>query len=494
MKDPVFDVIVPVHNVGRWVDLCVRALEHHTKHPFRLIIVDNASTEPLCLEVLAQAEARGHTVLRMAENKSFSNSVNAGVRAGSAPNVVILNDDAVVAPGWDQHFLQDLADESVGMTGARSNYASGRQGMGVLFDDAPFLVFVCVGIRRKLWDELGPMDEVTFDGFSTEDLHFSYLVRWCAAVVEGGVRKLVKSPKPLRKLRVSNAFVLHAGSQTLQAQLGSIENLNANNAKYMARLEQIWGKEFVAANTRPAPRVLACSFSAEEWTRVNFMICLLGLKTGSGFNFAYHHVTRLPIHLARLQACEKALAEGYDFVLLLDDDMIFLPDTLTRLVKHMQDPDVVLVNALAYGRKPPYHACIYKQSANGIAYDNLEGWEGRGLLEVDGTGLSCALLRTSALRKLDDFYYDKLTAEEKLDVATADKARARGHKWFGHFEHLGEDLYFCRRLRDAGFKCHVDTDLVIGHVGEAEIVGPRVKRAFLERQAQAAAHGERVNG
>jgi len=520
VNEPLMDIIIPVHNQGRWVELCVQAVKSFTKTPHRIIIVDNASDEQYTKNLLDKlGKEENVLVIRNPENKSFSNSINVGVAAGSAKNLVILNDDAIVSPGWDQHFLQDLADPSVGMTGARSNYASGRQGMGLAWDDAPFLVFVCVAITRKLWDELGPMDEVTYDGFSTEDLDMSYRVRWCERRVVDGRPILQKANQPIRKLRVSKAFVLHAGSQTLQAELKSLQALDQNNDKYMKRLVAHWGEDFVKKNTKPFPKVLAVSFSAEEWTRVNFMIAFAGLRTGTGFNFACEHITRLPIHLARQVAAEKALAADADYLFMVDDDMVFLPDTLQKLVKIAQEnPEVSVINALAYGRKPPYYACIFKQSKNGFGYDNMEGWEDKGVVEVDGTGLSCALIRTDVFRKLDTYYVDKLSPEDRAEVDAfgksthkLDEAKDHGHKWwrpltklelaqlkshdwFGSFEKLGEDLFFCRRAKDAGFKIHVDTDQVIGHIGEPEIVGRRVKRAYLERQAQAMAMAERVNG
>ncbi len=493
-SSPVWDIVVPIHNQGSWVDLCIRAVEHHARLPYRLILVNNASTEGKCLEVLQHAEnSGGHTVIHSEVNKSFSLSVNTGVQMGSAPNVMILNDDCVVTPGFDVHMLQDLTDPTVGMTGARSNYASGRQGMGVLFDDAPFLVFVCVGIKRKLYEEIGPLDGLTYDGFSTEDLDYSYRVKWCASVVKDGVKTLQKSNKPLRKLRVSEAFVLHAGSQTLQEIHGPQENMIRNNEKYMLRLQQHWGKDFVAKQTKITPKVLVCSFSAEEHTRVNFMLCLLALKTGP-MPFSYWHFTRLPIHIARQLACEKALNEGFDFLMMVDDDMIFNPDTLTVLARHMQNPDVNVVNALAYGRKPPYSSCAYEQAADGLHYNNLEGWENRGLLEVAGTGLSCCLIRTDALKVLDTFYVDKLSDAEKADHVKLAEAQKKGRKLFGHWELLGEDLYFCKRMKDAGLKVHCDFSMIIGHVGEPEIVASRVKQAYMQKLAQSQGLMERVSG
>lgn len=448
MTQPLIDVIMLVHSQSTWADLAIRAVEHHTKHAYRLILVDQASGQTPngvhMAKVLAGAKERGHTVIHLPENRSFSNGINAGVRAGDSKFIVLLNDDALVTEGWDGNFIQDLTDKNVGLVGARSNYAGGVQSNPAFTGEPPFIVFVCAALRRKVWDEVGPLDEENFDGFSTEDVDYSWRVK-----------------KAGLKLKVSNAFVLHAGSRSLVANFAAGRDasqvqaaLSANNEKYNRVLHQKWGKDWVKENSGIAEKVLVMSYHAEEWTRVSFMGAFAGLKRSDGVTFSYHHMQRAPIHIARQIACDYALDSGFDVLVQLDDDATFPPDTIRRLLSHQKE----VVCALAYQRKPPHGACIFEVGPDGVMGGHLEGWEHTGLRKVDVSGYHCSVLRTSVIKKLRD---------------------AGIRQYFGGFENkVGEDFAFSLNLKKIGVQVYCDTELISGHLGAAIHVDETYKRSF----------------
>lgn len=444
--DPLLDVVMLVHDQAAWTDLAIRALEHHTRHPYRLTLVDQASREPATHAVLEGARARGHRVIVLPENRSFSNGVNAGVGLGAARHIVLLNSDALVTEGWDGALLQDLADRQVGLVGARSNAASGAQGDPAFIGEPPWLVFVCAALRREVWDAVGPMDEVTFDGFSSEDLDYSW------RVVKAGYR-----------LKVSAAYVLHAGSRTLAAEVGDAAARAANDRKYNARLVDKWGREWVDAHAKLRPMVLLATYHAEQWTRVRFMGAFAGLKRSDGVSFQYYHHTRSPIHAARTLVCDYAADNGFDVLVQLDDDATFPPDLVRRLLGHGKD----LVCALAYQRQPPHGTCAYQVGDDGLLGAALEDIERTGLRRVDVSGLHVSALRTSAIRAL----------------------RAAGiRQYFGGFENrMGEDFAFCLNLKKVGIPVHVDTDLIAGHLGDCLEVDEAYRRAWRAQQQAARA-------
>ncbi len=455
---PLMDIVVLTHKSGGWLELCIRAVESFTKNPYRLILVDSASTDPQTKEALAAAEKRGHTVLRLAENKSFSSGINAGVALGTSKFICILNDDAMVTEGWDSFLIQDASPKEVGMVGARSNYASGAQGDPSFIGDPPYLVYVCVAMRREVWDKVGPLDGVTFDGFSSEDLDH------CWRIKKAGF-----------KLKVSNAFVLHAGSRTLAATQGDALVRQRNDLKYNQRLLEKWGKEWVTENSRLQQRGLIATFHAEEHTRVAFLGNLMGLKRSDGVGFSYYHHTRSPIHLARQLVCDYALDSGYDWLVQLDDDATFPSDLLRRLLSHQKE----VVCALAYQRKPPYLACAYDTEPGGIMGTPLEGIENTGLRKVDVSGFHCSLIKTSVIKKLREGTKD---AEGKVLVPGT-------RAYFGGFGevgpdgkplNIGEDFKFSLALRQIGIPVYVDTGLIAGHIGSAVVVDEAYKRAYKE--------------
>ena len=453
MKRELTDIVIPVHDQVGWADLAVRAVEAFTKNPYRLIVVDSASVEQRTKAWLRDVEDRGHTVIHLAENRSFSSAVNAGVRAGAGKIVVILNDDAMVTEGWDAHIVQDLSEKTVGLVGARSNFAAGHQGDPSLIGEPPFLVFVCVGLRRAVWDAVGPMDEATFDGWSGEDLDYSWRVK------QAGYR-----------LKVSNAYVLHAGSRTLAATTGDVGARQRNDAKYIGRLEEKWGKEHVRAKTQLKTRLLIATFHAEEWTRVNFTACLFCMRSVTGVSYSHITSQRAPIHIARQSIADYALDSGqYDYVLMLDDDATFPADIAQRLLRHQKD----VVTALAYQRKPPHSACIFELGDDGLFGGHIEGWEETGLRKVDVSGLHCALIRVSVFDRLRKGLKD---ADGKVTVPGT-------RQYFGGFDNkVGEDFAFCINLRKLGIPVHCDTDVDVGHMGEPIRVDRTYKRAFAQGQ------------
>jgi GT2 family glycosyltransferase len=459
VPSPILDIVVLVHDHSDWADLCIRSVENFTSNPYRLIIVDSHSTEDRTHVWFREVEKRGHTVFRLAENRSFSAGVNVGAALGTAPFIAILNDDAIVTEGWDAALLQDANPKHVGLVGARSNYVSGPQGDPSWVGEPPYLVFVCVGLRREVWDKVGPMDEITFDGFSTEDIDYSWRVK--AAGYE---------------LKVSSAYVLHAGSRTLQKEVGAwvmgpqgvstTELRLRNDAKYNARLKDKWGQEWIDAHSKIQGKGLVASFHAEEWTRVAFMGGLMGLRRSDGIGFSYYHHKRTPIPFARTLVADYALDQGFDWLVQLDDDATFPSDLLRRLLAHQKD----VVCALAYQRRPPHLACAYEIGADGMIGKTLEGIEHTGLRRVDVSGFHCSIMRTSVIKRLRE------GVKDEAGNVTVPGTR----QYYGGFDNkVGEDFAFCLNCKKIGVQIHVDTELISGHIGDSIIVDEAYKQRFL---------------
>lgn len=452
----VLDIIMLVHDQAQWADLAIRAVEHFTENHYRLIIVDSASAMPDTKKVLDAAKARGHTVVRLAENRSFSEGVNFGVDLGSAPYICVLNDDAIVTEGWDTALIQDASAPQVGLVGARSNYASGAQMDPGFVGEPPYLVFVCVALRREVWKQIGPMDAETFDGFSSEDIDYSWRVK-----------------KAGLKLAVSNAFVLHAGSRTLAKTVGAYELKDGkpvtseartrNEQKYNARLADKHGKEWVKRHSSTQQRVLIVSYHNEEWTRVRFADDFVKLKGFGGYAFDFLRLMRMPIAHARNVAADHALDNGFDYLIQLDDDATFPPDLIKRLLVHQKD----VVCALAYQRKPPHATCAFELGPDGMMGIPMEGIEHTGLRRVDISGFHCSGMRTSVIQRM-------------RDGANGVPGTRHYYGWFSDSEKkVGEDFAFCILAKKMGIDIYVDTDLISGHIGEAIHVDEGYKRAYL---------------
>ncbi len=187
-------IVIPCHNNLRHSDLCLRSLAQFTREPIEVVIVDNGSTDrtPEWIAALRNAFDNIH-VISNRENRGFAPAVNQGLAAFRDRNVVILNNDVVLTPGWLARMLMVLREEErCGMVGPVTNHAPYPQGvdglgygddMGRMFQEAVRLSTAsagmgfeaarlsgfCLLLRRELIDAIGGLDERFRPGFFEDD-------------------------------------------------------------------------------------------------------------------------------------------------------------------------------------------------------------------------------------------------------------------------------------------------------------------------------------
>ena len=95
------DIIVPVFNAAQDLQRCLDSLLRHTAEKQRLVLVNDASTDPAVVPVLeAFAGRRQHAeLMHNQENLGFIGSCNRAM-AASDSDVVLLNSDTQVTSGW----------------------------------------------------------------------------------------------------------------------------------------------------------------------------------------------------------------------------------------------------------------------------------------------------------------------------------------------------------------------------------------------------------
>lgn len=136
---------------------------------------------------------------------------------------------------------------------------------------------------------------------------------------------------------------------------------------------------------------------------------------------------------SRMMLVKDALEKGATHILFLDSDARFPKDTLDRLLAH--DLDFVGCNAVR--RALP---CT-PTASNGPGHPIWTTKDSYGLEEVhDHIGLHTALIKTDVFRKVEQPWF-----------MTPWLVRQQ--------EYQGEDVWFCHRAIDAGFRIWIDHDL-----------------------------------
>ena len=116
-------IITAIHNGLAFNRIFFDSLKKYTRHPFELIIIDNASTDG-STDFFRENGAR---VIRNEENYSYPYTQNQGIRAAGGEYLFFLNNDIIVSPDWDK-----LLIEIAGENGLDILSAKGIENMGTL--------------------------------------------------------------------------------------------------------------------------------------------------------------------------------------------------------------------------------------------------------------------------------------------------------------------------------------------------------------------------
>lgn len=162
--------------------------------------------------------------------------------------------------------------------------------------------------------------------------------------------------------------------------------------------------------------------------------CTLAMQSGS------------LVHAARNKLAEKALLMDADYVMWLDSDMTFPPDTLSRMLKTAVENDIDILTGLCFRRVPPYTPTLFDRLE--LKKHDICSWTEfeeipDHLFEVGGCGCACLLVNTEVFISIQNEYGNI----------------------FAPIGSAGEDVSFCLRARNRGYKIWCDPTVVCGHVG-----------------------------
>ncbi len=159
--------------------------------------------------------------------------------------------------------------------------------------------------------------------------------------------------------------------------------------------------------------------------------CLVAFQIGS---LIYH---------SRDALARKAIECEADYILWLDSDMVFAPDTLAKLLEDRESGDII--SGLYFRRVHPFSPVLFDKLDIENGKCDWSGFEKipNEIFEIGGCGFGCVLMRTDII----------------FEIAS------RFHELFSPIGSVGEDLSFCWRARQCGYKIVCDPRITLGHVG-----------------------------
>lgn len=181
----------------------------------------------------------------------------------------------------------------------------------------------------------------------------------------------------------------------------------------------------------------------------NTLESLLKLVAHGGYNF---HIliaeNGYTIAENRNYIAVQALNAGSNYVLMIDDDMTFDPDLLDVLIANGKD----IVGAAYHPRSETGQIIKYINAGTDeitpIKIEEMDDPKYKDTFEVHANGTGVMLIKCEVFKNMP-------------------------RPWFAFEYHetgqckLGEDWYFCREAKKAGYKIYTDPKPIIGHIGEA---------------------------
>jgi GT2 family glycosyltransferase len=258
-------IVIPVYGRTATVLACLDSVFASLTPPHRIIVVDDASPDHDLRQALDRlARERRIRLIRHARNQGFPASANDGMSAAAGHDVILLNSDTLVPPGWLErlrdacHATLDIGtatpfsnDASIlsypGPTGTNplpdlaatrllNNAARRANGHGVIA--IPVGVGFCLYIRRDCIDAVGPFRADVFAQGYGEENDFCLRARHLG----------------WRNVAVPGVFVAHLAG----ASFGSAgRHLRARNDALLNRLHPGYDRliaEFCAADPLAAAR------------------------------------------------------------------------------------------------------------------------------------------------------------------------------------------------------------------------------------------------
>lgn len=150
-----------------------------------------------------------------------------------------------------------------------------------------------------------------------------------------------------------------------------------------------------------------------------------------------------------LNAVIRQLRDEDEWVWVLGDDHTWLSGCLMTLLETMDDnPEIDILVPLVVKRNPPWHLVVFHEA--GIYEDGMPRWQPytweeipeTGPFEIDAAGSAGMLVRREVLDTMGDPWF-----ENSGNVI------------------LNEDVMFCKKARDLGFRVFATADATMGHLG-----------------------------
>lgn len=467
---PKVTAVIPTWNNLALTKRLMESIARFWSVPYKLVFVDNGSTDGTKEWLKKIEEANPETVKCIFNhtNLGFAKATNQGMDHVEGHMLWLNNDVEFLRHGQIEMMVKALeSDKGLGAVGPVTDVCMGWQHVRNQlkfppFHGARFLIGFCMLVKEDAWRQVGRLEE-GFNNAGQDDLDYSIRIR--AAGFGLGVNREV--------------FVHHMGgaSQPQGPEYGKLEQEGREI------LKKKWGPEVVDELFLPIDlsnnRVLV---AVPTWLSVypesyanhsgSFME-EIKMARDTGLEIEFAPLLRSSIVTARNELVRKAIERGCTHLFFMDDDMLMPIGAIHKLLSRNKD----IVSGLCHLRTPPHYPSAFfdPDDEDGKIFYIQDWWSHHPdeLMQVDAVGSACVLIKTEVFQKIQEMKVPGVKDAGQDLWYLYGKARPGENT-------VGEDVFFCKLARDAGFEIWVDKTVSFGHIGPPRIYDTGYYRSQLE--------------
>lgn len=170
------------------------------------------------------------------------------------------------------------------------------------------------------------------------------------------------------------------------------------------------------------------------------------LKLDKGYDDEIYISRGSSVSANRNAIIDHAQKHDFEYILFLDDDMVFRDNILTKLLENDED----VVSGLYLSRHPIFAPLIFDEYREEKAHTKVLDDKEFKKIPIAAAGAGCLLIKTEVFKKLEKPYFDLGQIEKD--------------KWC-------DDINFFKKLQNAEVKCFCDLRVALGHINHS-IVWP----------------------
>lgn len=188
-KENLTSIIILSYNALEYTQLCLESIHKNTRQgTYEIIVVDNGSTDGSAEWLQSQKYIR---CILNKDNQGFPKGCNQGLKIAKGENLLLLNNDTIVTPGWLDNMLTALHSRpDIGAVSCMTNCCQNEQALSLPYHSIEelmevsrdfnqsnaakwyswmMLVGFCLLFKREVYTQLGDLDEMFSPGNFEDD-------------------------------------------------------------------------------------------------------------------------------------------------------------------------------------------------------------------------------------------------------------------------------------------------------------------------------------